>query len=68
VLLAAPFLAHNPVGYLSRAFDLGRQFMYIWTVNWKLVSEEVFLDRRFHLALLLLHLFLLAAFSRRWLR
>lgn len=28
------------------------QFQYIWTVNWKFVSEETFLDRRAHVALL----------------
>ncbi|EDQ86468.1 uncharacterized protein MONBRDRAFT_38469 [Monosiga brevicollis MX1] len=68
ILLAIPFLLANPMGYLARAFDLGRQFMYKWTVNWKLLSEETFLDRRFHVALLGLHICLLVVLARSWLR
>eukprot|EP00050_Salpingoeca_kvevrii_P000602 m.152115 g.152115 ORF g.152115 m.152115 type:complete len:514 (-) comp10159_c3_seq7:1210-2751(-) len=66
--LAWPFLMVNAWGYLVRSFNLGRQFFYIWTVNWRCVSEDVFLDRRFQLALLLGHVALLAWFAwRRWL-
>ncbi len=60
--LGAPFLAENPVGYIQRAFDLGRQFMYQWTVNWRCVPEWLFLHRGFHLVLLVLHLCVLVAF------
>eukprot|EP00051_Salpingoeca_urceolata_P030077 m.491972 g.491972 ORF g.491972 m.491972 type:complete len:411 (-) comp31115_c0_seq1:169-1401(-) len=67
LVLAIPFLLDNPWGYVSRSFNLGRQFFYIWTVNWKLLPEHVFLDRRFHLVLLCLHLGVLAAFAFwRW--
>ncbi|XP_061099658.1 dol-P-Man:Man(5)GlcNAc(2)-PP-Dol alpha-1,3-mannosyltransferase [Conger conger] len=69
VLLALPFLLENPVGYLSRAFDLGRQFLFQWTVNWRFLPEEVFLSRHFHLALLGAHLLTLLLFTfRRWKR
>ncbi|RAL00901.1 dolichyl-P-Man:Man(5)GlcNAc(2)-PP-dolichol alpha-1,3-mannosyltransferase [Aspergillus ibericus CBS 121593] len=70
VLLAMPFLQNNPAGYLSRAFELTRQFMFKWTVNWRFVGEEVFLSKKFSLALLAIHLVLLAAFAVTggWLR
>lgn len=44
VVLAIPFLLVNPWGYLQRSFDLGRQFMYIWSVNWQFVPEHIFLS------------------------
>ncbi|CAH8629048.1 unnamed protein product [Dicrocoelium dendriticum] len=61
LVLGAPFLFHNPGAYIASAFNFGRQFMYKWTVNWRLLSEDVFLDRRFHLALLCLHFLFLFA-------
>ncbi|XP_035279463.1 dol-P-Man:Man(5)GlcNAc(2)-PP-Dol alpha-1,3-mannosyltransferase [Anguilla anguilla] len=69
LLLGLPFLLENPVGYVSRAFDLGRQFLFKWTVNWRFLPEEVFLSRYFHLALLGAHLLTLLLFTfRRWKR
>lgn len=69
LVLGAPFLAENPVGYIRRAFDLGRQFMYQWTVNWRCVPEWLFLNRGFHLILLILHLCVLLAFLfKHWTR
>ncbi|NXA31066.1 ALG3 mannosyltransferase, partial [Eudromia elegans] len=67
VLLGLPFLLVNPVGYLSRSFDLGRQFQFKWTVNWRFLPEEVFQHRAFHAALLLAHLAGLGLFAlHRW--
>uniref|UniRef100_H2YCK2 dolichyl-P-Man:Man5GlcNAc2-PP-dolichol alpha-1,3-mannosyltransferase n=1 Tax=Ciona savignyi TaxID=51511 RepID=H2YCK2_CIOSA len=67
VILAIPFLLTNPFGYIVRSFDLSRQFFFVWTVNWRLIPEELFLDRRFHFALLLCHLAVLIAFAlKRW--
>ncbi|OAA66780.1 alpha-mannosyltransferase [Niveomyces insectorum RCEF 264] len=69
VALATPFLARNPWGYLGRAFELSRQFLFRWTVNWRFVGEDVFLGRPFALGLLAAHVALLAAFATtRWLR
>ncbi|KAL1967892.1 hypothetical protein VTN77DRAFT_2309 [Rasamsonia byssochlamydoides] len=69
VLLAIPFLRENPVGYVSRAFELTRQFLFKWTVNWRFVGEEVFLSRPFSLALLAVHVSLLGLFvATCWLR
>ncbi|XP_009580398.1 PREDICTED: dol-P-Man:Man(5)GlcNAc(2)-PP-Dol alpha-1,3-mannosyltransferase, partial [Fulmarus glacialis] len=53
VILGLPFLLVNPVGYLTRSFDLGRQFQFKWTA--------------FHAALLLAHLAGLGLFVlHRW--
>ncbi|XP_019388068.1 PREDICTED: dol-P-Man:Man(5)GlcNAc(2)-PP-Dol alpha-1,3-mannosyltransferase [Crocodylus porosus] len=67
VVLGLPFLLENPGGYLSRSFDLGRQFLFKWTVNWRFLPEEVFQHRAFHAALLVAHLTALALLAlRRW--
>lgn len=63
LLLGAPFLLANPVGYLMRSFDIGRVFLFEWTVNWRFLPEEIFVNRWFHLGLLSLHLTLLALFA-----
>ncbi|VDP91552.1 unnamed protein product [Echinostoma caproni] len=68
LILGAPFLFHNPEAYVTRAFNFGRQFMYKWTVNWRIVPEHVFLDRRFHLVLLALQLIFLAVMLFRFIR
>ncbi|XP_062844009.1 dol-P-Man:Man(5)GlcNAc(2)-PP-Dol alpha-1,3-mannosyltransferase [Trichomycterus rosablanca] len=69
LLLGLPFLLVNPLGYMSRAFDLGRQFLFKWTVNWRFLPEDIFLNRHFHLALLLAHITTLVFFAvRRWKR
>ena len=69
VLIAVPFLANNPWGYLGRAFELSRQFFFKWTVNWRFVGEDVFLSREFSVALLGLHVVVLAGFiTTRWLK
>eukprot|EP01134_Creolimax_fragrantissima_P002779 CFRG2779T1 len=59
-VLALPFLTTYPVSYIKGAFNFGRVFAYEWTVNWRFLSEEIFLDKRLHLSLLALHLVLLA--------
>ena len=46
---------------------LTRQFKYIWTVNWRMLDEETFLNRKFHAVLLALHLLVLFSFVfLRW--
>ncbi|NXH22990.1 ALG3 mannosyltransferase, partial [Bucco capensis] len=67
VVLGLPFLLVNPVGYLMRSFDLGRQFQFKWTVNWRFLPEKVFQNRAFHTMLLLVHLAGLGFFAlHRW--
>nr|XP_054768759.1 dol-P-Man:Man(5)GlcNAc(2)-PP-Dol alpha-1,3-mannosyltransferase-like isoform X2 [Lytechinus pictus]XP_054768760.1 dol-P-Man:Man(5)GlcNAc(2)-PP-Dol alpha-1,3-mannosyltransferase-like isoform X3 [Lytechinus pictus] len=65
--LAWPFLQANPEGYILRSFEISRQFFYKWTVNWRLIPEELFLNRHFQLGLLALHLIVLFLFAvHRW--
>ena len=66
VLFAAPFLREDPWAYARGAFNLGRVFMYKWTVNWRFLDEETFLSRPWALGLLLGHVTLLAVFG--WFR
>ena len=69
VLIAIPFLTTNALGYLSRAFEFTRQFLFKWTVNWRFVGEEMFLSKAFSRGLLLANLMLLALFVlTRWTR
>jgi alpha-1,3-mannosyltransferase len=69
VILAFPFLPTNAMGYLQRAFEFSRQFLFKWTVNWRFVGEETFLSRGFSTALLIGHVSALLVFiTTRWLR
>ncbi|KAI4278576.1 MAG: hypothetical protein LQ337_000908 [Flavoplaca oasis] len=69
ITIAFPFLPVNPIGYVSRAFEFSRQFLYKWTVNWRFLHEEAFLSREFTVALLAAHLSLLLLFTTtRWLK
>ncbi|XP_068753677.1 dol-P-Man:Man(5)GlcNAc(2)-PP-Dol alpha-1,3-mannosyltransferase-like [Montipora capricornis] len=69
LLLGLPFLLDNPVSYITRAFNLGRQFLFKWTVNWRFLPEWLFLSRYFHFGLLVCHVIALLLFYRyKWRR
>ncbi|KEY68126.1 hypothetical protein S7711_05535 [Stachybotrys chartarum IBT 7711] len=69
LLTAVPFITNNFYGYLGRAFELSRQFKFEWTVNWRMLGEDVFLSRELSSTLLVLHVSLLALFiATRWLQ
>lgn len=68
LILGSPFLFTFPIAYIHRSFDLGRQFIYYWTVNWKFLPENLFHSRYFHLALLAAHLLVLVLFLNRMLK
>ncbi|KAH9261193.1 hypothetical protein BASA81_000897 [Batrachochytrium salamandrivorans] len=42
LVFALPFLWVNPLGYVTRSFDLGRVFLKEWTVNFKFLDEATF--------------------------
>merc|ERR1712156_1198658 len=66
VVLALPFLASHPLNYVIGAFNLGRVFLFQWTVNWRFLPEEIFLHKGFHITLLMMHVIVLALFARKW--
>jgi alpha-1,3-mannosyltransferase len=59
LLVGAPFLATHPISYITRSWNLGRQFAWFNSVNWKWVPRSVFYSAWFHYTLLGLHLFFL---------
>uniref|UniRef100_A0A7S1GPB1 dolichyl-P-Man:Man5GlcNAc2-PP-dolichol alpha-1,3-mannosyltransferase n=1 Tax=Cyclophora tenuis TaxID=216820 RepID=A0A7S1GPB1_CYCTE len=63
LILGAPFLLRYPESYLRKAFELDRVFFYKWTVNWKFLSEDVFVSKQLSLVLLACHLGALAYFA-----
>ncbi|CAM9484450.1 unnamed protein product, partial [Heterosigma akashiwo] len=67
VLLGLPFLLTYPVAYLHRSFELGRVFMYKWTVNFKFLNEETFVSKSLSVYLLLLMVMAIASFAKKWL-
>ncbi|RZF43201.1 hypothetical protein LSTR_LSTR017150, partial [Laodelphax striatellus] len=62
LLLGLPFLLTNPWAYLKGSFDIGRVFLFEWTVNWRFLPEDVFVNRYFHILLLIVHILLLLLF------
>lgn len=69
VLLGLPFLLVNPQSYVTNAFNIGRRFLFKWTVNWRFVGEELFLSPEFSLGLLLTNIVLIFTFVlTRWIR
>lgn len=63
LLLGAPFLLFAPWSYLTRAFDLSRQFDQQWSVNWRWLPPWLFHSKAFAAALLLAQLACLALLS-----
>jgi len=64
VAFALPFLMEDPFAYLKGSFDLGRVFLFQWTVNWRFLPEFIFVSKEFHLILLILHLCTLWVFYK----
>ena len=62
--IGAPFLWSHPVAYLRNSFNLGRIFLFKWTVNWRFLPENLFTAQWFHLSLLILHLLVLVFYYR----
>ena len=67
--LALPFLLEWPWPYVQNSFDLSREFLYEWTVNWRFLDENMFLSPQWAKGLLLGHASVLVAFGLfRWCR
>ena len=65
LIIAAPFLLTNPSGYFTMAFDFSRVFLFEQSAYWQFLPEEIFVSRRFHNTLLLLHVLSLLIFLFR---
>ena len=64
---ALPFLQEDPWAYVRLAFDLGRVFLYKWTVNWRFIDEQTFLSPIWARTLMAGHISVLVAFGLfRW--
>jgi alpha-1,3-mannosyltransferase len=67
--IGVPFFTTNAKGYFGRAFELSRQFKFKWTVNWRMLGEDIFLSRWFAISLLAAHVSVLLLFIlKKWLR
>lgn len=66
VVLGYPFLSTYPFSYLGKAFELGRVFEYQWTVNYRFLSEEIFVSKTLALGLLALTVLGYVIFMVRW--
>ena len=63
------FWISHPLSYFRGAFDFTRVFMYKWTVNWKMLDEETFLDPQVARTLLIGHILTLSLFcAYKWCR
>lgn len=63
LLPSLPFIMSHPKAYFVNSFNLGRQFLYKWTVNWRFVPEPTFLSAPFARGLLACHVILLGVFG-----
>ncbi|KAF8810116.1 glycosyltransferase family 58 protein [Phlegmacium glaucopus] len=63
IFFALPFLREDPWAYAQSAFNFGRVFLYKWTVNWRFIGEDIFLNSRFAMALLVGHVTVLIMFG-----
>ncbi|WWC61969.1 uncharacterized protein I303_104555 [Kwoniella dejecticola CBS 10117] len=70
ILLPAPYFLSSTYlakSYFTSAFDFSRQFLYEWTVNWRMIDEKTFLSRERAVLLLAGHLGVLGLFAAfRW--
>lgn len=65
--LAMPFLHANASAYFFRSFGGPGDLQHVWSVNWRMLPESIFLHKGFALGLLLLQVVFLAWFAHmRW--
>ena len=63
LVVALPFLLQYPLQYIKGAFNFGRKFTFIWSVNFQFLPEEVFQHKWFSLSLIFGQLLTLGFFS-----
>ena len=56
-----------PWSYITRAFNLSKDFEYVWTVNFKFIDEKLFLNKTFgHVLLGILLIMLISTAQFIW--
>ena len=69
IVVGFQFWSVNARAYFGRAFELGRRFLFKWTVNWRFLGKQRFLSREFAIGLLVANAAILGIFLQtRWLR
>lgn len=68
LILGFPFLLSSPLSYIKGAFNFGRIFEFKWTVNWRFLSEDVFIHPYFHILLLVLHILTIIYCLPTWIK
>jgi alpha-1,3-mannosyltransferase len=68
VIIGYPFLSTYPIQYIKKAFEFNRIFFYKWTVNYKFLTEEIFLNQFLSKMLLLLTIITLIIFAMKWIK
>ena len=63
--LALPFLAHHPVAYMHKAFELSRKFNLYWSTNFQFLSESVFASPLLSIGLLAFTIIAYIGFARK---
>lgn len=67
-LIGLPFIQQDMKAYFSTAFNFKRKFMYIWSINWQFIDQDVFNSDMFASTLLILHVMTLYIFiDKKWL-
>jgi alpha-1,3-mannosyltransferase len=64
IILALPFLIQYPLEYFKGAFNFGRKFIHMWSVNFQFLPENIFQSKIFSIGLILGQLFTLYLFNK----
>ena len=68
-LIGYPFIKEDIGAYFNTAFNFKRKFLYIWSINWQFIPEEIFLSDLFSSSLLILQITTLWIFiNGKWLK
>lgn len=69
LLIGMPFLLEYPKSYLKYSYEFSRVFLFKWTVNWRFLGEDLFLNSAWARSLLIGHVTALVVFGLfRWCR
>lgn len=68
-LIGYPFIKEDIFAYFATAFNFKRKFLYIWSINWQFIPQEIFESDIFSTSLLVLQITTLWIFiDNKWLK